>query len=349
MNKRRLPYIYAGIWTIIALVHILIMLFGYRLNNGPAIAEGILFNLSFALIGVGLWYMVRYSDLNRRSWLELLFVHMSGLTVVLLLWIVPVNQVLRILFQDDPGYLLFLQRTITMRVITGTGLYLGIVSLAYLLVSMQRLKEQQLKEAELKNLLKESELNMLRFQINPHFLFNSLNAISSLTITQPREANRMVVRLSEFMRYSLDSSGKIMSTLGKEVEHCSMYLDIEQVRFGDRLKVTMSIQEGLTEYPVPSMLLQPLVENAVKHGLDDLDEGIRVSIEAKQEGDRIRLTVGNPVDGVQKRQVKGTGTGLKNIRDRFMNLYGRSDLVKVNRSEDYFQIDIMIPQDVSKD
>jgi two-component system, LytTR family, sensor kinase len=346
MNKRRLPYIYAGIWAIIALVHILIMHYGYQLHFATALAEGIMFNLSFSLIGIGLWYMVRYSDLNRRSWLELLFVHLSGLTVVLLLWIVPVIQVLKMLFWEDADYMIFLQQTITVRVITGAGLYLGIVSLAYLLVSMQRLKEQQLREAELKNLLKESELNMLRFQINPHFLFNSLNAISSLILMQPSEANRMVIKLSEFMRYSLDSSGKIMSSLGKEVEHCSLYLDIEQVRFGERLKVDMHIPDDLSGYPVPSMLLQPLLENAVKHGLDDLEEGIRVAIEARREGEALLLSVGNPVGESHRRGVKGTGTGLNNIRARFTNLYGRSDLVKVLQSDSYFQVDLMIPQDV---
>jgi two-component system, LytTR family, sensor kinase len=349
MKRRRLPYIYAGIWAIIALVHILMMHFGYRLDAGPAIVEGLLFNLSYAFIGIGLWYMVRFSDLNRRSWLELLFLHLSGLTVVLLLWIIPVNLLLRQLFSDDPFYLAFLKEANTVRVITGAGLYIGIVSLAYLLVSIERLREQQLKEAELQNLLKESELNMLRFQINPHFLFNSLNAISSLTITKPAEANTMVIRLSEFMRYSLDSTGKVMSTLGKEVEHCNLYLGIETVRFGDRLKVEMDLPEELFALEVPSMLLQPLVENAVKHGLDDLEEGIRVKLVAQREGDFLRLSVGNPVEGTQRRQVKGTGTGLKNIRARFQNIYRRSDLITIQKSDVYFQIDLKIPIDVSKD
>ncbi len=340
--------IYAGIWIVLAAAHILVLVFAYKLEPLPAVVEGLLFNFSFALLGIGLWYMVRYSDLNRRSWLELLFVHLTGVTVVQLIWIVPVYHLLKLIFAGNLVYVGFLEETLTIRVITGTVLYAAIVSIAYLVDNIRRLRDQQKREDELKNLLKDSELSMLRFQINPHFLFNSLNAVSSLIIKRPEEANQMVLKLSGFMRYSLESAGKAMSTAGKELEHCNLYLDIERVRFGERLKVKMKTEESLNDYPVPAMLLQPLVENAIKHGLNDAEEGILVHVTLENTSNGLKIIVTNPAGIKSKRYAVGTGTGLKNIRSRLENLYARSDLMRIREENGLFIVTINIPPDVRK-
>ncbi len=343
MLKLRLHLIYSLIWIIITMIHISILVWGYHLQWQPALVEGVVFNLMFAFLGVGLFFMVQYSDLNSRSWQELLFVHLSGLTVVLGVWIVPAYVILKNVFANDPEYIAFLNHTTIARVLTGTGLYLAVVSIAYLMVNLRRLRSQHLREAELQALLKDSELSMLRFQINPHFLFNSLNAISSLIITRPEEANQMVIRLSEFMRYSLDSDGKALSTLGRELDHCRRYLDIERVRFGEWLKVNVLVDEELLALPVPAMLLQPLAENAVKHGVYDLEEGMRVDIHISRTEEWMTIVVSNPVDPSGNNPKSGTGTGLKNIRARLRLIFGRPDLMSIVNDGKIYGVTINLP------
>lgn len=349
MFRRRLPVIYGGIWIIVVIIHILILIFGTETDHVAAITEAVIFNTAFALIGVGLWYMVRYSDLNSRSWLELLFVHLTGVTVVILIWVVPAFQILKLVFRENIQYVEFLDETLTIRIVSGIVYYFIIVTIAYLIVNIRSLRDQQKKEAELQHLLKDAELSMLRFQINPHFLFNSLNSISALTITRPEEAHKMVLLLSDFMRYSLESSGKVMSTLGKETEHCRQYLSIEQIRFGDRLNVEISADESLFRFPVPSMLLQPLVENAVKYGLNDSEAGIVITVKAITEDENLLIEVVNPVGPAGSTNVSGTGTGLKNIRERLAKIYGRWDLMTIINEDNAFRVIIKIPDYGRKD
>jgi two-component system, LytTR family, sensor kinase len=344
LRNRKLQYIYAGLWMIISVIHSLVLVIIYRIEPAIAITESLLFNILFALIGVGLWYMVRYAGLERRSWQELVFLHMSGITVVIVLWLLPGLQLLQALFSGEPEYLEFLERTITVRVITGSGFYIGVVSISYLVMNIQQMRIQATREAALENQLKEAELSMLRFQINPHFLFNSLNTISSLIVTRPTEANAMIIKLSDFMRYSLDSSGKHMSTLGKEITHCNLYLGIERIRFGDRLKIQIETTDAPDQFPVPAMLLQPLIENAVKHGLEDADDGISIEIKAVVKGGRLELTMSNPVGDGSRIRPAGTGTGLKNIRARLDSLYGHDATLVVSRDGGRFLVMLNIPE-----
>ncbi len=155
--------------------------------------------------------------------------------------------------------------------------YLRLIVLAYyLFVSLSNLSEKNAKEAKLESLVKETELKMLRSQINPHFLFNSLNSISSLTITDPEKARDMVIKLSEFMRYALSKKDEQPVSLRSELENLRLYFEIEKVSFGDRLSTEENIEEKCLDVKIPVMLLQPLYENAIKHGVYESTE--RVSI-----------------------------------------------------------------------
>lgn len=146
---RRLTLVYILLWVIVAVAHSSVLFSFYGIPLLPSLAEGFLFNLSFALIGVGLWYMVRFSDLQQRSWQELVFLHLSAVTVVQLLWIMPVYSLLQYLFRHEVVYLDFLGSTLTIRVITGIVIYLAIVSIAYLMINIRQLRDQQLRQAEL--------------------------------------------------------------------------------------------------------------------------------------------------------------------------------------------------------
>lgn len=342
--KNRLPLIYTGVWVMIAIAHMMVLYAFYHVPWICAATEAVLFNLSFALIGVGLWYMLRFSDLNEKSWPELMFVHLSVMTAVQLLWILPVYGLLKLFFREVPEYLHFLSETIAIRVITGVIMYTVVVSLAYLIVNLKKLRNQQLKQAELQTLLRETELSMLRFQINPHFLFNSLNSVNALILVNPVKAQEMVVNLSDFMRYSLESGSKPFSTLERELEHCRLYFRIEKVRFGDRLSVAEKVDHELLNHPVPAMILQPLAENAVKHGLADMEEGAEILIRCESpDGGLLSVSVKNPYDPTASIRKPGTGTGLKNIRERFRNLFGRDDLITIVKENNQYSITLKIP------
>ena len=180
--------------------------------------------------------------------------------------------VMLLVLPEQNNYQAYWDATFPYRIGTGVFIYGLIILSYYLFISLSNLSEKNAKEARLESLVKETELKMLRSQINPHFLFNSLNSISSLTITDPEKARDMVVKLSEFMRYALSKKDEQPVSFRSELENLRLYLDIEKVRFGDRLSIEENIEENCLEIKMPVMFLQPLYENAVKHGVYESTE-----------------------------------------------------------------------------
>jgi two-component sensor histidine kinase len=186
----------------------------------------------------------------------------------------------------------------------------------------QEQRALHLREERLKRLLTEAELKALRTQVDPHFLFNTLNTIADLIATNPQQAERMTERLAECFRYALAKHSRNLSTLDEELGFARQYLEIEQVRFGDRLRVQLSRGDALGNEAVPSLLLQPLLENAIRHGLAPVREGGCVSVQAHLDGDTLRLSVAD--DGVGLRADSRDGVGLSNVRERLRTLYAQA-------------------------
>lgn len=341
--KNHLEIVYIILWVALSVIHFSLLNLVYGLQTVVAAADSIVFNLLFAIIGSGLWFMVRYSNLQTKTVTELMVYHLSGAAVTIFAWLMIGYLILNSLFGDDEIYRAFLGSTITFRIITGIMFYALLVTSYYLLINFRELKEKIQREAQLTNLLKESELNMLRSQIRPHFLFNSLNSISSLTMTNPEKAQEMVIKLSEFMRYTLNLPDSMISTLEKELYQMELYLDIEKVRFGKRLAFEKEIQPEAMEWNVPVMILQPLIENSVKYGVYESSETTTITFHAILDDSVLEIRIGNNYDKDAKVR-KGTGTGLKNIRARLLNLYGTSSLMKINQTDDYFEVILRIPR-----
>lgn len=341
--KNHLEIVYIILWVTLAVIHFSLLYYGYGLQSRVAFADSLIFNLLFAVIGSGLWFMVRYSDLQTKTMGELAFYHLSGAAVTIFVWTMAGYLILNAIFTDDLFYHAFLKSTLSIRIVAGVMYYALLVTAYYLIINFRELREKSQREAQLTNLLKEAELNMLRSQIRPHFLFNSLNSISSLTMTNPGQAQEMVIKLSEFMRYSLNFPDTMMSTLEKELHHVELYLDIEKVRFGDRLAFEKQIHAEALEWRLPVMILQPLIENAVKYGVYESSETTKIKIDVRMDDGVLEVTIGNTYDP-EGSVKKGTGTGLKNIRARLLNLYGTSSLMKINQSEIYFEVTLRIPQ-----
>lgn len=341
--KNHLEIVYIILWVTLSVIHFSLLYYGYGLDPWVAFADSLVFNLLFALIGSGLWFMVRYSDLQTKTIGELAFYHLSGAAVTIFAWMMAGYLILNNIFTDDLFYHAFLKETLSLRIISGVMFYALLVTGYYLLINFRELKEKSQREAQLTNLLKEAELNMLRSQIRPHFLFNSLNSISSLTMANPDKAQEMVIKLSEFMRYSMNLPDTMISTLEKELHHVELYLDIEKVRFGDRLAFEKLIQPESMEWSVPVMILQPLLENSVKYGVYESSETTKILLETRMDEGVLEIKIRNTYDP-EAIIKKGTGTGLKNIRARLLNLYGTSSLMKINQSDDYFEVILRIPK-----
>ncbi|HEY0976432.1 MAG TPA: histidine kinase [Flavobacteriales bacterium] len=218
------------------------------------------------------------------------------------------------------------------------------VLIAVSVVKQVREKENQLLRVQ--NDLQESQLNALRQQLRPHFLFNTLNSVSALVGKDPDGARRMLVRLGHLLRVSLDSERESKVRLAQEVDHVSNYLGIEAVRFRDRLSVRYEVPEELGGALVPSMVLQPLAENAIKHGPDARSERVEISVKAFRNNGTLTLTVvddGRGCTDVANAMDRG-GIGLRNVRERLRTLYGDRATMKASSPEGGgFRVDLSLP------
>ncbi|MFH1573600.1 MAG: histidine kinase, partial [Acidobacteriota bacterium] len=212
----------------------------------------------------------------------------------------------------------------------------------YLIITFERSQEAERRALELKVLAQEAELRTLKVQIDPHFLFNSLNSVSALIGSDAGRARGMCLRLSEFLRSSLALADRGRIPLSEELAMARNYLEIEQVRFGPRLAVELSIASGAEACLVPPLLLQPLIENAVKHGVASLLDGGTIAIQAVRTGDTLRVKVENPCDA-EAPQGRPAGVGLDNIRKRLRTLHGSDGRIDIARQAGKFSVILSIP------
>jgi len=197
----------------------------------------------------------------------------------------------------------------------------------------------------LQNLVVDAELETLKSQINTHFLFNSLNSISSLTITKPDKAQEMVIKLSDFLRYSLSHDKNEKTPLKEEFNNIRRYLDIEKIRFGKRLKFVYSIPESCFEKKIPNMILQPLIENAIKHGVYNSSEEVKIELDCYEDDNDVTIVIKNGFNGEAVKK-KGEGIGLKNIDKRLQLIYQRQGLLKTGSQNNIFTAKLTIPKEV---
>jgi two-component system LytT family sensor kinase len=204
------------------------------------------------------------------------------------------------------------------------------------------------REAALRSaaLAQEAQLKMLRYQLNPHFLFNTLNAISTLILdNQNRTANHAVTRLSEFLRYTLDQDPMKKVTLRQEMEALDLYMNTERLRFGGRLRLEYAVEEPALDAMVPSLLLQPLIENAVKYAISPREDGGSIRIEGRTRGTMLEVTVIDDGPGLRDGNalIEGRGVGLRNTRERLNVLYGEHHRFAVLNSHPGTRIEIGLP------
>ena len=217
----------------------------------------------------------------------------------------------------------------------------------YLLAVFEAAREAERRSFHLRMLAREAELKALRAQIDPHFLFNCLNSISALIAVDPPGSRKMCLLLSDFLRKSLQLGAEEVVSLDEEVKLISSFLQIEQVRLGPRLRVTLDVDSGAANCLLPPLLLQPLVENALRHGIAHLVEGGNVVIEARRVGERLLISVSNPCDP-DRPPRSGKGIGLENVRNRLIALYGQEARLHAAGSPEHFRVDLSLPARVQQ-
>lgn len=205
-----------------------------------------------------------------------------------------------------------------------TGAYITIALIAHALLYYRRYRERELRAAQLEAQLAKVHLQTLKSQLQPHFLFNTMHSISALMFTDVNAADRMMGRLSELLRLSLENTGTQITTLNRELEFVNCYLDIEKVRFEERMNIVFEVAPEALDAEVPHLLLQPLVDNAVKHGVSKLSAGGEIRITVKTAGDELQLEVKDNGPGISASGPgRANGLGLRNTRERLESLYGK--------------------------
>jgi signal transduction histidine kinase len=231
----------------------------------------------------------------------------------------------------------------------GILLYGLLAAINYLVTEYERARSAERRELESRLMAQDAELRMLRTQIDPHFLFNSLNSISALTSQNPKGAREMTLQLAGFFRQSLSMEAHRKVALAQEMALIRHFLAIEKVRFGERLALEEDVQEAAAACLVPPMIIQPLVENAIKHGIAQLPEGGWVRVSAQRAGSLLNISVENAVDADGSRSAADSnGIGLANVRQRLASAYGHLASVRWARRGDVFGVEITMPAETSE-
>ena len=341
LKNLRSVVIYGIIWLIIIVTNIFVFHHNYNFSLSECIVTSFIFNTLLAIFGIAIWYAVLYSFPEKVGITNLIINHVTA--AVAMVFVVNASGLFLIrIFTNERLYDFVLDHIFGF---SGTGLsfYSLFVLIYYIIIYNNNLKEKKKNEDRLLAMVKEAELNLLKSQINPHFLFNSLNSISSLTITNPAKAQEMIIKLSDFLRYSISRNDNQKSSLRLELENIQRYLDIEKVRFGSKLNYESIINETCFKCTLPAMILQPLFENAIKHGVYESTETITVKASCSVDKGFLTFILTNNFD-LDSPSKRGEGIGLKNIRERLRLTYHRDGLMQIQKTNNTFEVKLIIPQ-----
>ena len=317
-----------------------ILLYWFEFPLSAAIIDSLISNIPLLLVCLLVMNTIRYYLPGREQYMNILIMCI----VLTILWLVFSKWLLSLTLDNMNGYEDFLHRSVIIRFSIGF-LVLGIVTMMginwYTWQEQQKAEERKL-DAE--KLAREAELFKLRQQLQPHFLFNSLNSINALIGIRPQEARKMVQQLSDFLRGTIKKEETQWVNMVEEIQYLQLYLDIEKVRFGNRLATIIDIDEATQQMKLPALLLQPIVENAIKFGLYDTTGETIIRLETTTQDAELILKVSNPFDPETSSPKKGTGFGLKSVQRRLYLLFARHDLLTTEVKENIFITTVKIPQ-----
>ncbi len=336
------PYLVA--WIPLAIILAFLTTAGGAISWVEAAAIVIPLCVLYAFICLSAWYTSKGAPIQPENTLRLFLGHITAAALVSALWVGLALGLVYLLAKTAAFQGLDQRFAPLTRIFFAAGflLYLLAVASHYVILSLEASSEAEARILETNIHARDAELKALKAQINPHFLFNSLNSISALTSIDPSRARDMCVLLGDFLRMTLGLGEKNLVRFSEELELLEKYLAIEKVRFGDRLKMQEDIQEESKACLLPPLLLQPLVENAVKHGIASLPDGGQVRLSAERQNGRLAIVVENSWDPEAPPRRSG-GRGLKNVQQRLEARYGDEASIHVNTQGELFQVSLSLP------
>lgn len=339
LSALRFRIIFSICWLVIIADHAM-LLHWFGLSWQISIIDSLISNALLFLACLLIMNTLRYYLPRRERYIHLFAwgIFLTVIVTVLNGWI------LKSIFSNENVYLLLLHHSLAVRVSLNFLLLGCIILISVLWFTQQEQKQQEERKKDAEKLAKEAELFKLRQQLQPHFLFNSLNSINALIGSRPEEARKMVQQLSDFLRGTIKKEETQWVTLKEEVQYLQLYLDIEKVRFGNRLATEINMDESTQAMKLPALLLQPIVENAIKFGLYDTTGDTVIRLYAAHEESNLVIRVLNPFDPETSSPQQGIGFGLKSVQRRLYLLFARNDLLKTEAKENIFTTIVKIPQ-----
>ncbi len=339
-TARRLLLALAAFWIVLVFIeaYALVITFGFTWRVALIDVGDI--NLLIATAGNVMFNSLRYYQPSPKK----AFYIFAGSIVLAALCGFVHDYLMSRYLSDDAVYIAYLKSSHAIRDLFSWLMITIIAIISWIWFYLQDQRAGEKRDQDALKLAREAELASLQQKLQPHFLFNSLNSISSLAGSKPEAARKMIQQLSDFLRGTIKRDDQQLVTFEEEVRHLELYLEIEKVRFGYRLQTEMNYEPAVNSCTLPSLLLQPLVENAIKFGLYDTVGEITIRIDARKINDQLIITIENPFDPQTSQPRKGTGFGLNSVQRRLYLLYARNDLMTTDQQEKIFRTEVKIPQ-----
>ncbi len=336
--------VYVAIWLPLGLLLAALLALQGVFPLSVAISFALPLSVAYGLLCLSAWYASRGLPVERAEPFLVIATACAAAFVSSALWLLAARGWLGVLASFGPwgNIAIGFRRAAPTLFAFGFLLYLLAMAMSYMAGAFESSRDAERRGLELQVMAREAELRALRAQIDPHFLFNSLQSISALTTVDPAAARRMCLLLADFLRDTLSLGARERIPLPSEIALATRFLAIEQVRFGERLQVDATASSGCETCLVPPLVLQPLVENAVTHGVAHLIEGGIVRIRVTGSASRLTITIDNPSDPARP-AGRGTGLGLKNVRERLRRLYGTEAALRADEADGRFTVRLDLP------
>lgn len=338
----------------------LTILLGYLLRaNGMRTGETIALVLPlaplYALMCLAAWYPCRATPIPKTGFVRLATTHLAAGAQLSFIWMMVAMFYSAAIEQFEAGFADGMQIKARLtgltqhaglyKTIFGIGLllYFLCAAMQYVLIAMQKSHEAEQRESEARLLARDAELRALKAQINPHFLFNSLNSISALMTIDSSRAREMCITLGDFLRKTLGLGEKELITVSEELALLRTYLTVEKVRFGQQLRVEEDIDNTSLKCLIPPLLLQPLVENAITHGIANLPDGGSIRIGANCHDGQLRISIRNDFDPSYESKRSSNGIGMANVRERLTARYGKNATFNAEINGESYLVQLSLP------
>ena len=338
---------YLVVWLFLALLFAYLLTVSHDMSAQDALVLALPLCLFYSFICLSAWYACRNNSPEKLTLGRLLATHMTTAFVASIVWSFAAEGLAHSLSKTAPFHGLSdrFRPEIPLVFCTGMLLYLLSVAFYYIVISVEASRDAEARVMKASVLARDAELKALKAQVNPHFLFNSLNSISALTSSDPARAREMCILLGDFLRRTLGLGEKSAIPLEEELSLIRAFLAVEKVRFGARIQMEENIDRESLAVPVPPLLLQPLVENAVVHGIANLVEGGYIRLAIHSQNGTLSIDVENSFDPDAPAKRR-SGVGLANVRQRLQTRYGNLASFAVKTEGDCFRVAMTLPMEI---